>query len=204
MIITFRKYNIFTFTENYDNAYGSSYFWNKVAEVNASLDEIKNVMGSVSNNVKSIPKIIFNVNDFIFDQINSVQGKKSATLGEFLEPGAHLKSEFISTNKEFGKPVSNKDVIEILFLGTMRFRRCTIYLVIQFSYLTLKVRILAYGTDEILHNGGSFGTDLENVNKDLIVQSIDNFIKERLLSKNLNINCTALEKIKKGNYTLFV
>src|SRR5579863_1033940 len=119
MIVTFRKYNIFTFTKNYDNDYGYSYFWSKVAEVNASLDEIKNVMGSVSNGGKNIPIIISNLNNFIFEQIKSVQGKKSPTIGEFLEPKAYLKSEFISMNKEFGKPVSNKDVIEILFLGTM-------------------------------------------------------------------------------------
>lgn len=200
MTFAYRKYNIFTFTKNYDNDYGNSHFWSKVAEVNASLDIIKNMTPIISNNkVEKVPKIIFKVNDLIFDQIRSVQGKISPKVGEWIEPKFYSKSEIISLNG---------DAIEILFLGTMRFRRCTVYLVIQFNYLTLQVRILAYGTDEILKNDQnnfeSFGTDLENVHKDQIVEEIENLINARLLSNNLNINSTAFQKIKKGQYVLFV
>lgn len=53
----------------------------------------------------------------------------------------------------------------------VRYRRCTVYLVIQIS--TLGVRYLAYIYDKIMHHGQSFGTSASMIKKSDIMDKLN-------------------------------
>lgn len=47
----------------------------------------------------------------------------------------------------------NNDLLEYKFLDVMVYRKCLVFLVLQFSHLTKKFRGMAYGVDILLHHG---------------------------------------------------
>jgi len=154
--------------------------WSQIGSVEG--DSIKNLTSS------NLPKVVSVINQAIMEEIKEVQGKY-----------AEAKSSNLS--KKIG---SRDDLMEYLFLDTMRYRRCTVYIVVQFSHRTKQVRIMAYGTDEILHTAECFGTSLSSVNKKELLQEVDKIIKSKLACPFLEINATALESLKRGSYILFI
>jgi hypothetical protein len=46
-----------------------------------------------------------------------------------------------------------------ILVGSLRYRRGTVYYGVQYSKITGKTRILAYGTNKIHHHGQGFGTN---------------------------------------------
>lgn len=60
----------------------------------------------------------------------------------------------------------------------LRWRRCTAYLVIQFS--KVGIRYLCYFSDEIKHSAQSFGTSMENVDKEQVFQCLETNLKKFL------------------------
>ena len=90
------------------------------------------------------------------------------------------------------------DRIELLFLASMLYRRCTVYIVAQHSYRTGNVRITAYGTDYISHYGESFGTSLSFVKHEEILAHIESHVGEIEFSDK-----TATQKIRNSDYILF-
>ena len=57
----------------------------------------------------------------------------------------------------------------------LRWRRCTAYMFIQFS--NKGIRHLCYFSDEVKHNGQSFGTSMENVDKNQVYQCMEENLK---------------------------
>lgn len=64
-----------------------------------------------------------------------------------------------------------EDDIQGHLFEIIRYRRCTVYLVIQIS--TIGVRYLAYIYDKIIHNGQSFGTDASLIKKEDIINKLN-------------------------------
>jgi hypothetical protein len=69
------------------------------------------------------------------------------------------------TNRRFSDSSSivgeNNDLLEYKFLDVMCYRKCLVFLVLQFSHITKKYRGLAYGLDILLHSGQ--GNSLETL-----------------------------------------
>ena len=97
-----------------------------------------------------------------------------------------------------------EDRIELLFLDKIKYRRCTVYLVIQYSFATGNVRILAYGTDLILHHAVCFGTSLDLVSSNELNEHINTELTKKLNKGCLSINSHARDKLMNGNYTRFL
>ena len=146
------------------------------------VDATHNVINLTPNH---LPKSIHIINMTVFDQIKNVQGTTC-------DPSNYFSS---------GMSGTVYDKIEFLFLGTMRYRRCTIYLVLQFSYMTYQLRVLAFGTDQILHHAICFGTSLDSVNQSDMEKSIREYIETR---SDILMNQIVLEKLKSGQYTMFI
>lgn len=115
--------------------------------------------------------------------------------------GTQIESDYSIVSKICGQ---NDDQMEFLFLGTMRYRQCTVYLVLQFSHKTTETRVVAYGTDQIIHEGESFGTNLQEVKDFTLINEIHERIRKRLNPCDMGINFTALKRLQEGEYTLFV
>lgn len=154
--------------------------WNHIGSVEGT--KVDNLTNS------NLPLAVHQMNDEVFKEIVQMQENQN-------------DSDYRLVSKICGL---TDDQMEFLFLGTMKYRRCTVYLVMQFSHKTLQVRFLAYGTDQVLHNGQSFGTSLENVNNHTLINEIQDLVIKRLNPCTLGINFTALKKIKEGDYKLFV
>lgn len=58
----------------------------------------------------------------------------------------------------------------IAFIGRHVFRRCTVYVVLQFDPTSKATRILVFGSDKINHSAVSFGTSLDSVGTDRVVE----------------------------------
>jgi len=69
------------------------------------------------------------------------------------------------------------DIIGVCY-HILRWRRCTAYLVIQFS--DRGTRYLCYFSDEIKHHAQSFGTSMENVDKNQVFKWIEENSKKFL------------------------
>lgn len=65
----------------------------------------------------------------------------------------------------------------------LRWRRCTAYLVIQFS--PRGTRYLCYFSDEIKHSAQSFGTSMEDVDKEEVFQCLENNLKNFLTGNKI-------------------
>ena len=65
----------------------------------------------------------------------------------------------------------------------LRWRRCTAYLVIQFS--PRKTKYLCYFSDEINHSTQSFGTSMEDVDKEEVFQCLENNLKNFLTENKI-------------------
>ena len=91
------------------------------------------------------------------------------------------------------------DQMKFQFLSVMRYRRCTVYIVVQYSSNTSQTRILAYGCDAIRHSAQCFGTSLESVSREDIVNYIDGE-----LNKNLARFGELSDGLKNRNYLLFL
>ena len=87
------------------------------------------------------------------------------------------KEEYGKHEDDYQHRVSGGDINGIIF-HTMRWRRCTGFLVIQTS--KIKTRYLCYLEDAIKHNGQSFGTSPQSV-------SI-NQVKKYFIKKLKNVN----------------
>jgi hypothetical protein len=57
----------------------------------------------------------------------------------------------------------NNDLLEYKFLDVMCYRKCLVFLVLQFSHITKKYRGLAYGLNILLHHGQ--GNSLETLSE---------------------------------------
>ena len=91
--------------------------------------------------------------------------------------------------------IQSEDIKGICY-GIMRWRRCTSYLVIQIS--SRGIRHLCYFSDEIKHNATSFGTSMEHVKKQDVLDS---------MKKNLSIflkKDTTLKTFDIKSYTYLV
>ena len=78
------------------------------------------------------------------------------------------------------------------------------YLVIQYSFATENVRILAYGTDLILHHAISLGTSLELVSLNELTEHIKTQLTKKLNNGSLGINSHAKDKLMNDNYSCFL
>jgi len=151
-------------------------------------------VGSVHNgeiaNLTSpkLPPAVQQLNAEVFKEIRRVQGTQT-------------QSDYSIVSKVCGP---ENDQMEFLILETMHYRRCTIYIVLQFSHKTTHVRVLAYGTDQVLHDGQSFGTSLTDVSDCTLINEIHDTVKKRLAPCNMGINFTALKRLQESDYTLFV
>ena len=93
----------------------------------------------------------------------------------------------------------NNDSMELVFMKPMRYRRCTIYPVIQFNHKTKKIRITVWGSDYILHSGQSFGTSLNDVSDNKIIEYIRNDVSEyHLVDTNIS------KRLHEHDYILFI
>ena len=151
-----------------------------------------NHLASISNDVITVtntqmPRIVYQMNDVIIKEIVRLQGTSE-------EPRFAKKSEIV-------KQKTSERELEFLMLGIIRCRQCTTYLIIQYSPDTDKVRILAYGADEILHHG-TMGTSLKSIKNERITQEISEFLQKRL-NHPIQMNDRILKKLKKNKYVLF-
>lgn len=77
------------------------------------------------------------------------------------------------------------DNIYLLFLKKILYRRCTLYVFIQYAEATKRVRYVVYGSNALNHSAASFGTDLNHVDCHEIVNDLgDNFDKINFSPKN--------------------
>lgn len=74
------------------------------------------------------------------------------------------------------------DIIGVCY-HILRWRRCTAYFVIQFSEKGF--RHLCYFSDEIKHNGQSFGTSMETVDKDQVFTTMRSNLETFLNSNKI-------------------
>lgn len=133
-----------------------------------------------------LPEVVHNVNNEIFKQINSIQGTQNT-------------SAYYNNSKILGP---EDDKMEILFLETLRYRRSTVYLIIQFSQKTNQLRIMAYGADQVLHSG--YGTSLSEINKEDLINHIKKNINERITKDPLQMSQNVCDKLKKSDYIFFI
>lgn len=89
------------------------------------------------------------------------------------------------------------DDLEYIFMKTMRYRCCTIYIVMQYSNNTQQFRALAFATDQMMHSGSSFGTTLDLVK---ISDIVDHITKE---SSNIKYSNFISSKIANSNNQMF-
>jgi hypothetical protein len=77
--------------------------------------------------------------------------------------------------------------IEGKIFKILRFRKCTVYLIEQNSING--IRFLAYFSDKIMHYGECFGTSVEYVTKQYILEEISNVLKlsPELIEDNFGI-----------------
>ena len=77
--------------------------------------------------------------------------------------------------------------IEGKIFKILRFRRCTVFLIQQNSING--IRFLAYFSDKIFHSGECFGTSIEYVTKQYILEEISNVLKlsPELIEDNFGI-----------------
>lgn len=107
---------------------------------------------------------------------NEVADQIALSQGAYRNPPAAKESVIVGTD----------DKLELFFLNKMRFRRCTIYPVLQYSFETNKLRLLFYGTDQVLHKAASFGTSLMNVQKDEMLEHAYKHIKADVKPDNVS------------------
>ena len=112
----------------------------------------------------------------VTNQISSIYGLNSQ-LSKYI-----LSDKSYETNVE--EWFESEDIKAVCFY-IMRWRRCTAYLVIQFS--DNGYRYLCYFSDEVKHQGQSFGTTMELVNKkevfDAMKENLKLFLNESKIMK---------------------
>lgn len=97
----------------------------------------------------------------------------------------------------------DNDKIEYAFFDVMIYRHCLVFIVLQYSYNTQKVRFVAYGTDVKLHS--SQGTNLIVVSENDIIKFIEERIKTNIVNNTkIAFNIKALDKIIKKDYQFFI
>jgi len=134
-----------------------------------------------------LPPVVIELNNEILTQISQVQG-------QFILPFNHYYSKIVG---------SDEDKMEFLFLETLRYRRCTVFVTVQYSYNTNQTRIMAYGTDQIVHSAESFYTTLENITSEKLYVQIQEIIKN-INYNQIKINEAVINHLKNNKYIMFV
>lgn len=79
--------------------------------------------------------------------------------------------------------IENEDITAFV-ISQLKYRRCTVYLVIQTS--AIGYRYLSYFYDKVYHNATSFGTSYKLVSKDKIINCFENILNE--IENKIDIN----------------
>lgn len=101
-------------------------------------------------------------NDLIRSKIESDQKHNSFdTIRSWTTPWDTIYSVQVAQSKK-----------SIAFIGRHVYRRCTVYIVLQYDHSSKGTRILAFGSDKINHSGTSFGTSLDSIGLDRLIQLV--------------------------------
>lgn len=97
--------------------------------------------------------------------------------------------QIISNNPNNNLPIIIPGIedMEGKIFKILRFRRCTVFLIEQNSING--IRFLAYFSDKIIHSGECFGTSIEYVTKQYILEEISDVLKlsPELIEDNFGI-----------------
>jgi hypothetical protein len=96
------------------------------------------------------------------------------------------------------------DQMEYVFLDKLTYRHCIVLLVLQYSYNTKQLRVIAYGVDCKLHS--SQGTNLELVTLETLVEHTKKAIDENFKSGQIKLSTTfaMLDKIQNKDFIMFL
>jgi hypothetical protein len=154
----------------------SSDRWMKIASVKNQ--SVKNLTPL------TLPYSVYLTNQKIFEQIVELQENPS-----------------INAIKSFTNEYP-EDLIDLVLLRTLKYRRCTIYIMLQFSHETQKSRIMAYGIDWVFHMG--FGTSLELVGKEDLISKINEITEGSLNQYKSILDPRAYKSLVNKTYLLFI
>lgn len=96
------------------------------------------------------------------------------------------------------------DIFDISLLDVISYRRCNLFIYGQYNHNTQKTRIVVYGINIINHTAICFGTNLDIITKNKILEHINNCVNMIKSGKNKikNINANIIDNIIKGTYLL--
>lgn len=95
------------------------------------------------------------------------------------------------------------DLMTLVFLPCLVYRRSVIYPIIQYSHSTKNVRLLAYGINIVLHDADCFGTSLDNV-INCIDRDIFDSLATELKKRSFILPEDAINKLKTSNYLMHI
>jgi hypothetical protein len=116
-----------------------------------------------------------------------------------------VKYEIVSMNNKLDLPMQiNTSSINGYIIDFHKYRRGTIYVVLQYSYETKQVRILLYGTNKIHHSATSFGTNpILHLNKNQIYKLVTNSIN-KIIDNNGKFDNEIITIINSGKYIFHI
>lgn len=100
-----------------------------------------------------------------------------------------------------GSKSDESDVIDFTFIDKIAWRSGSIYVGIQYSHKTQKVRIIMLGTNKIHHQGVCFNTNPINLPTSEIVNKLNEINWSQVIEKE-EINDYAKKKLMCGDYNV--
>ena len=193
-------FNIFSFSEQ--NVWGDPV---------ASVDEKDEIIIKINPSASQVERDKINSSDDHTTWIATLFRDHQSSVGGFID---HKPQSFY--HRAIFGPATDR--IEVQGLEIISFRRCIIYLFVQYNHATKQTTIMAYGCDFWISDAASFGTSLDGINEGNLRQYIREAIGNRVGKKNkkknkkkknmveqeITLDPLAIKALKEGSYNLFI